>query len=92
MSNQLHTLFEVKKLTSRYLKDLRVSLLYYRLTWFFILKLLEQSSAHKPYVILSNLLGSEPSFEHKPLGMSYFPKPVEIRNLFLFILTFEETF
>ena len=62
------------------------------LTWFFVLKLLEQSSAHKSHVILSNLLGSEPSFEHKPLGMSWFPKPAEIRTLFLFILTFEETF
>ena len=62
------------------------------ITWFFVLKLLEQSSAHKSHVILSNLQGSEPSFEHEPLGMSYFPKPVEIRNLFLFILTFEETF
>ena len=33
------------------------------LTWFFVLKLLEQSSAHKSHVILSNLQCSEPSFE-----------------------------
>ena len=64
----------------------------YTLTWFFVLELLEQSSAHKSYVILSNFQASEPSFEHKPLGMSWFPKPVEIRTLFLFILTFEAAF
>ena len=62
------------------------------LTWFFVLKLLEQSSAHKSHVILSNLQCSEPSFEQQSLGMSCFSKTVEIRNLFLFILTFEAAF
>ena len=33
------------------------------LTWFFVLKLLEHTSAHKSHVILSNLQCSEPSFE-----------------------------
>ena len=64
----------------------------YILTWFFVLKLLEQSSAHKSHVILSNLQCSEPSFEQQSLGMSCFSKTVEIRNLFLFILTFEAAF
>ena len=64
----------------------------YTLTWFFVLKLLEQSSAHKSHVILSNLQCSEPSFEQQSLGMSCFSKTVEIRNLFLFILTFEAAF
>ena len=35
----------------------------YILTWFFVLKLLEQSSAHKSHVILSNFQALEPRFE-----------------------------
>ena len=56
------------------------------------MKLLEQSSAHKSHVIWSNLQCSEPSFEQQSLGMSCFSKTVEIRNLFLFIFTFEAAF
>ena len=44
----------------------------YLLTWFFILKLLEHTSAHKSHVILFNLQGSEPSFEWYSLTASCF--------------------
>ena len=47
---------------------------------------------YDPYVFCFNFQWSELSFKQKSLGMSCFSKPVEIRNLFLFILTFEETF
>ena len=40
--------------------------------WFFVLELLEQSSAHKSYVILSNFQASEPRFELYSLSTSSF--------------------
>ena len=42
------------------------------LTWFFVLKLLEQSSAHKSHVILSNFQGLEPRFEWYSLSTAWF--------------------
>ena len=48
------------------------TLLLQLLTWFFVLKLLEHTSAHKSHVILFNLQGSEPSFEWYSLTASCF--------------------
>ena len=54
----------------------------YTLTWFFVLKLLEQSSAYKSHVILSNFQGSEPRFEWYSLSTSWFQKKFCVINFY----------
>ena len=54
----------------------------YILTWFFVLKLLEQSSAYKSHVILSNFQGSEPRFEWYSLSTSWFQKKFCVINFY----------